>query len=254
MVTHNKLTQQTKELAQSNKDLEQFAYVASHDLQEPLRMVASYLQLLERRYSNILDDNARKYIWFAVDGANRMKLLINALLDFSRIGTNQKPFKKINLNTVLTRVLSDLQLALEETDGVITLDELPEVVGDEIQLEKVFQNMITNAIKFRGDSPPEIHIGVEDLDDEWMFFVKDNGIGIAPEYHQRIFEIFKRLHAASEYSGTGIGLSIVKKVIDRHKGRIWIESEVGKGTKVCFTLLKKWNPLEDENNIESQGG
>ena len=227
------------ELAISNAELEQFAYVSSHDLQEPLRMISSYLQLLERRYSGQLDDKADKYIHFAVDGAARMQHLINDLLEFSRVTTHAKELKITKVKSVYNQVLINLEVSIRENNVVITHDPLPEVMADDTQLSQVFQNLISNAIKFRGKDNPKIHIGVVRKSDQWLFSVQDNGIGIDSKHNDRIFEVFKRLHKRRDYPGTGIGLSICKKIIERHGGNIWVESELNHGSIFYFTLPVK---------------
>jgi PAS domain S-box-containing protein len=232
------LAQQAQDLARSNADLEQFAYIASHDLQEPLRMISSYLQLLERRYKDRLDDDAREFIAFAVDGAIRMKSLINDLLTYSRIGTHPPDFKLVDSEMVLKRSLTHLKLSIEENQAIITFDSLPHIIADEVQLEQLFRNLISNALKFRGQDPPQIHIGCQRRERDDLFWVKDNGIGIEPQFADRIFVIFQRLHTIDEYPGTGIGLAISKRIVERHNGRIWVESEPGKGSTFYFTIPK----------------
>jgi PAS domain S-box-containing protein len=227
------------ELARSNAELEQFAYVSSHDLQEPLRMIGSYLQLLERRYEGQLDDKADKYIRFAVDGAYRMQHLINDLLEFSRVTTHAKDLEITNVESVYNQVLINLEVSMKENNAIITYDQFPEVMADDIQLSQVFQNLISNAIKFRGEDDPKIHIGLIRESEQWLFSVKDNGIGIDSKHKDRIFEVFKRLHKRRDYPGTGIGLSICKKIIERHGGNIWVESELGYGSVFYFTLPVK---------------
>lgn len=236
---------QRQDLARSNTELQQFAYIASHDLQEPLRMVTSYLQLLERRYKHQLDADADDFIAFAVDGAARMKALINDLLTFSRVGTHGKPFELTNCTVIVERAIANLKIAIEESQSTLTYDALPEVMGDVIQLTQLFQNLISNAIKFRGNEPPVIHIGVEAQAQDWLFSVQDNGIGIEPSYAEQIFVIFQRLHSRKEYSGTGIGLSVCKKIVERHGGHIWVQSELGKGSTFYFTLPQKGEPHHD---------
>lgn len=230
------LAQQAQELARSNADLAQFAYVASHDLQEPLRMVSSYTQLLARRYKGKLDADADEFINYAVDGVMRMKALINDLLAYSRVGTRGREPVPTSFEQVLSDVLANLQSTIEESKAVITHDPLPVLKVDPTQMIQLLQNLIGNAIKFRGQLPPRIHISAERLPGEWLFTVQDNGIGIDPAHTSRIFEIFQRLHSSSEYPGTGIGLAICKKIIERHHGRIWVESELGKGSSFHFTI------------------
>jgi PAS domain S-box-containing protein len=224
------------EVTRSNEELEQFAYVASHDLQEPLRMVSSYLQLLSRRYQGKLDSDADEFIAFAVEGANRMKVLINDLLTFSRVGTRGKEFEPVALEHVLELVEKNLQITIEETGALITRDPLPEIMADNSQMVQLFQNLIENAIKFRGQTRPKIHIGANRQADSWLLFVRDNGIGFEAQFAERIFIIFQRLHTRNEYSGTGIGLAICRKIVERHGGRIWVESHPEEGATFYFTL------------------
>ncbi len=235
-------TQQRQALARSSDELQQFAYVASHDLQEPLRMISSYLQLLERRYREQLDDEAQEFIHYAVDGAARMQTLIRALLEYSRVSTRGQPFQPINLQAVLDEVLANLKLAIADAQAVITHDPLPTLQGDDSQLMQLLQNLISNALKFRGERPPQVHITVSQSDSHWTIGVRDNGIGIAPEYRDRIFLIFQRLHARTEYPGTGIGLALCKKIVERHGGKIWLESQPGEGATFFFTLPVEATP------------
>ena len=230
------LEESIAELARSNADLQQFAYVASHDLKEPLRMVASYTQLLARRYKGKLDSDADEFIRYAVDGANRMQWLINDLLAYSRVTSQEQVFEEVDCTKVLEEVMSNLQLSIEESQAVVTHDPLPTVMADGGQLGQLFQNLIANAITFHGEEPPAVHVSAERKANEWLFSVRDNGVGLDPQYAERIFVIFQRLHDREEYPGTGIGLAICKKVVERHGGRIWVVSQVGQGATFYFTL------------------
>jgi light-regulated signal transduction histidine kinase (bacteriophytochrome) len=229
------------ELEHSNDELRQFAYITSHDLQEPLRTIASFTQLLERRYKGELDSDADEFIEFIVEGSSRMKEMIQGLLDYSKIGTKEKELEAVKTENVLEKVISNLNTAIEENNAIITSDSLPEVMGDESQLIRLFQNLIGNAIKFKkAGENPKIHISVaEDKENnKYIFSFADNGIGLDSKYNDRIFEVFKRLHTIDQYRGTGIGLAISKRIIERHGGRIWVESELGKGSTFFFTLQK----------------
>lgn len=230
------LERQTQELTRSNTELEQFAYVASHDLQEPLRMVSSYAQLLARRYRGQLDSDADEFIEFMVDGATRMQALINDLLAYSRVGTKGKPFTTTDGNQIIQQVLESLRFVIEETHAHLTVDPLPVLIADRAQLVQLFQNLISNALKFRGEETLKIHISAKEEGDQVIFSVADNGIGIEPQYAERIFLLFQRLHTKKEYPGTGIGLAICKKIVERHGGQIWLESKPDEGTTFFFTL------------------
>lgn len=227
---------QIEELARSNQELEQFAYLASHDLQEPLRMVASYVQLLAHKYRGRLDEEAGSYIEQAVDGAKRMQALILDLLAYSRVSNQKRSFDRVDFEEVLAGALRNLETALKETGARITHDPLPTVVGDFPQFLQLFQNLIGNSLKFKGKERPVLHLGAVQKGQEWLFSLRDNGIGIDPKYAERIFEIFKRLHTRSEYPGTGIGLAICRKVVSQHGGRIWVESKEGEGATFFWTL------------------
>lgn len=239
------LLQRTRDLSRSNQELEQFAYVASHDLQEPLRMIASYTQLIARRYRGKLDADADEFIEYAVDGATRMQAIINDLLKLSRVDTRQMVFSRINAQDALDRALANLRLIIEESGASVVCDPLPELDADASQLSQLFQNLIANALKFRGNDTPRIQIGAQRRGEEWVFHVRDNGIGIAPEYAERIFLMFQRLHGKKEYPGTGIGLTICKKIVEHHGGRIWVESEPGKGATFCFGIPVTANQKKD---------
>jgi len=219
-----------------NQELEQFAYVASHDLQEPLRMVAGYTQLLAKRYQGKLDEDADEFIAFAVDGAKRMQELIEDLLAYSRVGTRGRPFAAVDCNATLAVVLGNLKAAIDEAGATMTRAPLATMPGDETQLRQLLQNLIGNGIKYRDSKSPLVHVGCARNGDMWRFSVQDNGIGIDPQYTERIFAIFQRLHTQKEFPGTGIGLAICKKIVERRGGKIWVESEPGKDSTFYFTV------------------
>ncbi len=237
-------------LQKSNQELEQFAYIASHDLREPLRMVASFAQLLAQRYSGRLDADADEFIAYIVDGAKRMDALVDDLLEYSRVTSHAKPFAPTNLNLVVGGVMRNLSVQIEESNADVRWEVLPTVFADESQMFQLFQNLVSNALKFRAGEPPQIRIRAKDLGTEKMISVADNGIGIDPAYHDRIFEIFQRLHSREQYPGTGIGLAVCRKIVEHHGGRIWVESTEGLGSTFSFTLpaLRKpeWVPRYSE--------
>lgn len=246
------LAERAKDLERSNAELQQFAYVASHDLQEPLRMVASFTQLLAKRYGDKLDQDAREFIGYAVDGATRMQTLITDLLAFSRVGTQAKPLEPTDCDAVVNRVLAGLKLAVEESKATIRRDPLPRVMADPVQLGQLFQNILTNAIKFCSEGSPRIYISARQDGENWKFSIRDNGIGISPEHAERIFVIFQRLHTKVEYPGTGIGLAISKKIVERHGGKIWVEPSPGGGSVFCFTIpviKAQFRPGEEKNEL-----
>jgi PAS domain S-box-containing protein len=239
---HRELERKARDLARSNEELQQFAYVASHDLQEPLRMISSYTQLLGRRYDDKLDDDAREFMGFIVDGAARMKQLIEDLLAYSRVGTRGHELAPTDCNGALQTALSNLRASVESSGAAVTHDSLPVAMADDSQLPQLFQNLIGNAIKFRGAAAPRIHVSARDLGSAWRIDVSDNGIGLEAQYAERIFLMFQRLHSRAEYPGTGIGLAICKKIVERHGGRIGVESEPGRGSTFHFTLPKAGGP------------
>ena len=225
-----------EELRRSNQELEHFAYIASHDLQEPLRMVSSYTQLLAQRYKDKLDADADEFIHYVEDGVSRMRALINGLLVYSRVGTSGAAFELTDCEAAFDCALTNLQVAVDGSGAVITHHPLPVVMADASQLTQVFQNLIGNAIKFCSQELPRIHVAAEPRGNEWLFSIRDNGIGIDPQYHDRIFDMSQRLHSRTEYSGSGLGLAICDKVVKRHGGRIWVESQTGKGATFYFTI------------------
>jgi len=231
-----RVANRTADLQRSNEELEQFAYVVSHDLQEPLRMVTQYLQLLERRYPEKLDQNARDFIGFAKDGAERMQALIRGLLEYSRVGTRPKEFGPVETEKTFQDAVTNLTVMVQENEANVTHDSLPRVQGDPVQLTQLFQNLISNAIKFRNAVTPAVHVGARRENGQWQFYVRDNGIGIAHKDFDRIFVVFQRLHTRNKYPGTGIGLAACKKIVDRHGGKIWVESQPGNGSTFYFTL------------------
>ena len=231
-----RLEELVDELETSNERLEQFAYAASHDLQEPLRMVSSYLQLIEERYGDELDEEGEEFIEYAVDGAERMREMIQGLLEYSRVETRGDPFEPVELNQVVDDVRRDLEVRIAESDAEIAVEDLPRVVGDAGQLGQVFQNLLDNAIQYSGDAPPAIEITAERADGMWAITVSDEGIGIDPDEAERAFEVFQRLHALDEHPGTGIGLALCERIVERHGGEIWVESEPGEGASFTFTL------------------
>lgn len=235
------LRENAEELKTSNKELERFAYIASHDLQEPLRMVSSFLNLLENRIKDVLDETSKQYIYFAVDGAGRMKTLIQDLLTYSRIGTNMGDFNSVDLNEVLQYITKMLEENIRETQAVVTAKPLPVISANKSLITQLFANLITNALKYRGGNNPVIEIGCNEFPVSWNFYVKDNGMGIDPKFFEKIFIIFQRLHNKSEFSGTGIGLAICKKIVEIHKGKIWVESSPDEGSTFYFSILKTKN-------------
>jgi len=224
------------ELARSNSELQQFAFAAAHDLQEPLRGIEGFIRLLKKRYKGRFDEKADKFVDYVVDDVKRMQMLIKDLLEYSRVNTKNAVLRPANCSLVLEQALNNLRSAIEESDAVVTYDILPTVMGDNAQLTRLFQNLIGNAIKFHGEAPMRVHVSAERKGDEWVLSVQDNGIGMDQKDIERIFEVFRRLHTREEYPGTGIGLSICKRIVERHGGRIWVESEIGKGSKFHFTI------------------
>jgi len=242
------LKKSTIKLKRSNNELEHFAYVTSHDLQEPLRMITSYSKLLNHSYHDKLDHNGKEFLNFIIDGTERMRELIKGLLDYSRLNTSEQGFEKVDMNTMVGEVLDNLSESVKDTGADIEIHPLPSLTGDRIQLIRLFQNLIQNAIKFRRDTQtPKIMVDVEEQPGEWIFSVSDNGIGIQEKHKKRIFMIFQRLHLDDEYRGTGLGLAICKKIVERHGGNIWVDSKVGRGSTFKFSIPKKLN--ESSENI-----
>jgi chemotaxis family two-component system sensor kinase Cph1 len=230
------LVKKSEDLARSNADLAQFAYVASHDLQEPLRTITRFVQLLEKRYHGKLDQDADEFIGFIVSGTKRMQQIINDLLAYSRVNTKREPPNIMKIEDAIQIAMQNIKYVLEESGGTVIYDEMPSIIADETQMTQLFQNLIGNALKFHGEEAPRVEISAVRKGDDWIFSVRDNGIGIDPQYNDRIFEIFQRLHTCEEYPGTGIGLAIAKKIVERHQGHIWVESLPGKGSTFNFTL------------------
>ncbi|WP_078832571.1 PAS domain-containing sensor histidine kinase [Sediminibacterium ginsengisoli] len=235
---NNRLKRRAEELAASNIELERFAYVASHDLQEPLRMVSSFLQLFKKKYHNQIDETADQYIHFAIDGAERMRKLILDLLEYSRVGSNREGFEETDLNKLLSEMVAFFNRLISDTGAVINIGPMPEIWANRTQISQLFQNLVGNAIKYSGDKTPEISISYTDEPEKYIFHVQDNGIGIDPVNFNKIFVIFQRLHSKRDYSGTGIGLAICKKIVEKHGGTIWVESEPGKGSRFSFSISK----------------
>ncbi len=248
----DELAQLAHDLERSNAELKKFAYVASHDLQEPLNQVANYVQLIEMRYDQSLDEDAHEFITYAVEGVSLMQTLIDDVLAYSKVDMQGIEFQFTEVKTALDRALSNLRKRISETGATITFDPMPTVMADSTQLMQLFQNLIGNAIKFRSENPPQIHIGAQRLEDAWLFSVEDNGIGIDPKFAQRIFVIFQRLHTRDEYPGTGMGLAICKKIIECHRGRIWVESELGQGATFYFTIPVGGRDRERRNGRKIQ--
>lgn len=255
----DELARLARDLELSNAELKKFAYVASHDLQEPLNQVANYVQLLEMRYTEELDEDAKEFITFAVEGVSLMQTLIDDVLAYSKVDLQAAEFNTIDANTALEKALANLKGRIQESQAMITIDPLPIVMADKTQLMQLFQNLIGNAIKFRGKATPTIHISAQRQEEEWLFSVADNGIGIDPRFSERIFVIFQRLHTRDEYPGTGMGLAICKKIIECHRGRIWVESELGKGAVFYFTIplggneRERWRGRATQNYLISGG-
>lgn len=241
--TKEELEQRSQDLARSNVDLQQFAYAASHDLKEPLRGVEGFTKLLARRYKGRLDENADEFIYFILEGVQRMQTLIRDLLAYSQIGTQGMHLQPMESESAVAQALTNLKTAIDEKGAVITHDALPEVTADPSQLGRLFQNLIGNAIKFCGEKTPEVQVSAERKGDSWIFSVRDNGIGIDRDSADRIFVIFQRLHSRKEYEGTGIGLAICKRIVERHGGSIWVESEPGKGSAFYFTIPERQSPV-----------
>ena len=248
------LKRKAVELARSNEELEQFAYVASHDLQEPLRMISSFSQLLARQYNEVLDETANEYLGYMVDGASRMSALIRDLLAFSRVSSQCRAPTLTDCAEIMEEVLADLRLSMEESGAVVTHEGLPTVYADASQLVLVLRNLVSNAIKFRGEDSPVVRVSAREDGPWWRFSVEDNGIGMDPQFKRRIFIIFQRLHGIGDYPGTGIGLALCKKIVARHGGNIWVESEMGRGSTFHFTLLRTPRGLQDGGDGQGRDG
>ena len=253
-LAEERMRQQTDELERSNRELQEFAYVASHDLQEPLQMVSKHVQLLSRRYGGRLEQDADEFIDFALEGTNRLKSLISDLLTYSKVGASGKGCAPVEMESIFARVMETYQPIIDDCRGSITHDALPVVLADDEQMVQLLQNLVDNSIKFRSKEPPRIHIGARQMSERWLFFVRDNGIGIDPQYTDRVFVIFQRLHSRDDYPGTGIGLAICRKIIERHGGHIWVDSEPGKGATFYFTLapVEDWQPPLIEVEVEAR--
>lgn len=255
----DELAQLAQDLERSNAELKKFAYVASHDLQEPLNQVANYVQLLEMRYQNQLDEDANEFITFAVEGVSLMQTLIDDVLAYSRVDMQGIEFELTEVEKPLNQALANLRTRIAESGAIISHDPLPTVLADSTQLMQLFQNLIANAIKFRSEKAPEIHIGASRLEDSWLLSVRDNGIGIEPQFSDRIFIIFQRLHARDEYPGTGMGLAICKKIVECHRGQIWVESELGQGATFYMKIplggreRERRNGRKTKNNLFGGG-
>ena len=232
----DKIKQTSLDLARSNKELERFAFIASHDLKEPLKTISGFVNLLKKRYNNKLDKNADEFIEIIVDSTRRMEQLIDDLLGYARLSMSTKKFNHTDYNKILERSISNLTVAIEDSRAKINIDPLPALMANDLQIECLFQNLISNAIKFRAKEAPIIHVSAEKKEHDWIFSVRDNGIGIEPKDMDRIFNMFQRLHSKSKYAGTGIGLSVCKNIVDNHGGRIWVESDSGKGSNFFFSI------------------
>lgn len=236
--TEFSLREIASESVRSNKELEDFAYVTSHDLQEPLRVVASYCQLLKEGYYPVLDKDGKKYVDYTISSALRMKTLIKELLDFSRVGRKDKPIEHLDVGKIIEEVIDDYQVSIDDNNAKIEVEKMPVILGISIRIKQLISNLISNALKFRSNKPPHIHIGCCDEGNSWLFYVKDNGIGIDSQYFERIFGLFKRLYSTDEYPGTGIGLALCRRIVETHGGKIWVDSEENKGTCIYFTIAK----------------